>query len=186
MTWFTVDWRLKYVDLIVCIRSTPTQSCGLGRFISRASYIYILRCRIDVGCFSRWKWSPCVAGVQRSRCSYAHARLSARCWSGEVQCRVTNKLCHVLLQHTWCRPSPRQSRRFVNNTDGRSLKALSSARGYELARPSNVLGRLAAIGLAIDSDLLLYMWCPSRFSSWSSAVHLVHYPSQYSYLITFL
>ena len=32
----------------------------------------------------------------------------------------------------------------------------------------------------------LYMWCSSRFSSWSSAVHLVHYPSQYSYLITFL
>ena len=30
------------------------------------------------------------------------------------------------------------------------------------------------------------MWCPSRFSSWSFTVYLVHYPSKYSYFTTFL
>ena len=30
------------------------------------------------------------------------------------------------------------------------------------------------------------MWCPSRFSSWSSTVYLVHDPSQYSHFVTFL
>ena len=30
------------------------------------------------------------------------------------------------------------------------------------------------------------MWCPSRFSAWSSTVYLVHHPAQYSYFVTFL